>query len=195
MFVRKIQQFALEKIGFNVFIFDYRGYGLSDGVISEMGTYSDAEAAWNYVLNEKQITPDNIIIFGRSLGAAIAVDLSTKQNPAALIMESSFSSVQDLASQIYPFLPVRWLSRFHYNNYEKIQKINCPVLFIHSRNDEIIPFSHGEKLYNTANQPKQFLEIRGSHNDGFIVSEKKYISGIKDFLVKLNKIINNGVVK
>jgi uncharacterized protein len=178
--LESIKQF--HDIGLNVFIYDYRGYGKSEGSISEHGTYLDAEAAWSYLINDKKINPENIIIFGRSLGAAIASQLATKQKPVALIMESAFQSVPDLAAQIYPFLPVRWLSRFQYNNQKNIKIVNCPVLFIHSRQDEIIPFNHGEKLFEVSKQPKQFLEIQGSHNDGFLVSGEKYIAGIMEFM-------------
>ena len=178
--LESIKQFR--DLGLSVFIFDYRGYGKSGGKITEEGSYKDAKAAWDYLVNEKNINPQNIIVFGRSLGAAIACKLATKQNLSALIMESAFISVPELAAQIYPFLPVRWLSRFQYNNIENIPKISCPILFIHSRNDEIIPFSQGEKLFSIANQPKQFLEIHGSHNDGFYVSKEIYEKGILRFL-------------
>jgi fermentation-respiration switch protein FrsA (DUF1100 family) len=183
--LESIKQF--HDFGLNVFIFDYRGYGQSGGGTTEQGTHLDAEAAWNYLTNEKNISPQNIILFGRSLGAAIACQLATQQNAAALIMESAFMSVPKLAAQIYPFLPVRWLSRFQYNNLENIQKISYPVLFIHSRQDEIIPFSHGKRLFSVANPPKQFLEIYGSHNDGFYVSREIYEKGIKEFLEKLSR--------
>jgi uncharacterized protein len=183
--LESIKQF--HELGLNVLIFDYRGYGKSEGNISEKGTYLDAEAAWNYLKKVKEISPQNIIIFGRSLGAAIACQLAIQKNATFLIMESAFISVPELAAQVYPFLPVRLLSRYYYNNLENIQKISCPVLFIHSKQDEIIPFSHGEKLYSIANQPKQFLEIHGSHNDGFYVSDTIYKQGIIEFLEMLNR--------
>jgi len=183
--LESIKQF--HELDMNVFIFDYRGYGKSEGSITEQGTYLDAQAAWEYLIIEKNINPQNIIIFGRSLGAAIACDLASRKQCAALIMESAFKSIPDLGAQIYPFLPVRWLSRFTYNNLEKIQKINYPVLFIHSRKDEIIPYSHGEKLFEVANQPKQFLEIHGSHNDGFYISNIIYKKGIQEFLDTLHR--------
>jgi len=178
--LESIKQF--HELYLNVFIFDYRGYGKSDGNISEQGTYLDAQAAWNYLIIEKNIDPNKIIIFGRSLGAAIACQLATQQNPIAIIMESAFESVPELAAQIYPFLPVRWLSRFEYNNHDNIKKLDCPVLMIHSRQDEIIPFSHGKKLFAEAKEPKQFLEIQGSHNEGFYISDQIYKKGILKFL-------------
>lgn len=181
--LESIKQF--HELGLNIFIFDYRGYGESEGSISEKGTYLDSQAAWNYLLEEKNIDSKSIIIFGRSLGAAVACDLAVKKQPIALIMESPFISVPDLAVQIYWFLPVRWLSRFEYNNLEKIQKLNCPIWIIHSKQDEIIPFSHGHKLFENAKPPKKFLEIQGAHNDGFLVSQKIYISKLMQFLESL----------
>ncbi len=182
--LESIKQF--HDLDLNVLIFDYRGFGKSDGKPSEQGTYLDADAAWNFLVKEKNIKQDKIIIFGRSLGAAVACHLSMKTEPVALIMESAFLSVPELAAQIYPFLPVRWLSRFNYNNGKSIQKINCPTLIIHSPKDEIIPFSHGKKLFSLANKPKQFLEIYGSHNDGFYVSKEIYKKGILLFLKQYN---------
>jgi fermentation-respiration switch protein FrsA (DUF1100 family) len=134
------------------------------------------------LVTKKNTDSQNIIIFGRSLGAAIACQLPSQHNPAALIMESAFISVPNLAAQIYPFLPVRWLSRFEYNNLENLRNVNCPVLYIHSKYDEIIPFSHGEKLFEVAKQPKQFLQIHGSHNDGFYQSKQIYEKGVQGFL-------------
>ena len=183
--LESIKQF--HELGFNVFIFDYRGYGKSEGSMSEQGSYLDAQAAWEFLINEKNIDANSIIVFGRSLGAAIACQLATQQKSKALIMESAFLSVPDLAAQIYPFLPVRWLSRFEYNNLDNIKKINCPLLIIHSRQDEIIPFSHGKKIFEGAKDPKQFLEIQGSHNDGFYVSKLKYENGIRTFLDSLQQ--------
>jgi len=178
--MESIKQF--HDLDLNVFIFDYRGYGKSEGSISEEGTYIDAQGVWNYLINGKNIFPQNIIIFGRSLGAAIACQLATQSKPAALIMESAFISVPKLAAKIYPILPVRWISRFDYNNMENVKQLNCPVLFIHSRQDEIIPFSHGQKLFEVAKEPKQFLEIQGSHNEGFYISDQIYKKGILKFL-------------
>ena len=119
------------------------------------------------------------------MGAAIACQLATKANPTALIMESAFISVPKLAAKIYPILPVRWISRFDYKNIDNVKQLNCPVLFIHSKQDEIIPFSHGKKLFEAAKNPKQFLEIQGSHNDGFYISDKIYKTGILEFLDSL----------
>ncbi len=169
-------------LGLAVLIFDYRGYGRSEGRISEQGTYRDAEAAWRYLTEQRNIPARDIILFGRSLGAAVATQLATRHTPGALMIESAFTSVPDMAADIYPFLPVRWLARFQYATGEYLASVSCPVLVVHSRDDEIIPFKHGERLFELAKEPKQWLPIRGGHNDGFIVSGRNYVDGLDGFL-------------
>lgn len=170
------------RMGYSVLIFDYHGYGRSQGSPSEAGTYRDVEAAWEYLIRERSISPSRIILFGRSLGAAVAVHQAVVHPPGALIVESTFTSVPDRAAELYPFLPVRWLSRLDYNVKEQLQKVACPVLVVHSRDDEIIPFSHGRALYAAASEPKQFLEIGGGHNDGFILAGQTYTQELDRFL-------------
>ncbi|MDH5259642.1 MAG: alpha/beta hydrolase [Gammaproteobacteria bacterium] len=180
---------TLHDLKLSVFIFDYRGYGESEGNVSEAGTYLDAQAAWQYLTQTRNYHPDHIILWGRSLGAAVAANLSanlaTKSKAKALILESSFTSVPDLAASIYPLLPVRLLSRYQYDVVKNIKTIHSPVLIIHSRDDEIIPFSLGKKLFDAANEPKSFLEIRGGHNEGIIVSHDVYTEKLLQFLESL----------
>jgi pimeloyl-ACP methyl ester carboxylesterase len=168
----------------DVFIFDYRGYGKSEGKPSEEGTYLDAEAAWQYLVNERQVSPGNIIIFGRSLGGAIAAWLAKNYESGALILESTFTSAYDFAVRVYPFVPVRLLVRFQYNTTDYLYQINCPVLIIHSRDDELMPFEHGMRLFEVANEPKKFLEIHGSHNEGYLTSGKLYEDGLNTFIAE-----------
>jgi fermentation-respiration switch protein FrsA (DUF1100 family) len=170
------------ELGLSVLIFDYRGYGQSTGKPTEKGTYRDADAAWDYLVTQRGIPAEHIILFGRSLGASIAADLATRQSAAAVILESGFTSVPDVAANLYPWLPVRWLSRYQYDTRKKLAKIHSPVLIVHSRDDEIISYSNGERLFEAANEPKQFLQLRGGHNDGFFVSGKDYIQGLDSFL-------------
>ncbi len=170
------------RLGFSTLIFDYRGYGRSQGHPSEAGTYTDAEAAWHYLTGKRSIAPSRIILFGRSLGAAVAVHQAAKHTPGALIVESAFTSVPDMAAELYSFLPVRLLTRFDYNTRQQLQRVSCPVLVVHSRDDEIIPFRHGQALYAAANEPKQFLQLRGGHNDGFLVSGRVYTRTLDEFL-------------
>jgi hypothetical protein len=170
------------ELGLSVLIFEYRGYGQSTGRPTEKGTYRDADAAWQYLVEQRGIPPEAIILFGRSLGAAIAAELATRQDPAAVILESGFTSVPDIAAELYPWLPVRWLSRYRYDSRKLLANIHSPVLIAHSRDDEIIPYSNGEQLFAAANEPRQFLELRGGHNDGFIVSGMAYIQGLDSFI-------------
>jgi len=180
--LESIRQFV--EIGLNVFIFDYRGYGQSKGQLSEKGTYLDAEAAWDYLVNNKNIDPETIVIFGRSLGGAVAVNLATVKAYRALIVESSFTSMPDIAANNFPWLPARWLCRYKYNSYKKIPTIKRPILIIHSPDDDLIPYKHGQKLFERANQPKRFLKISGLHNDGYLTTGTIYRQGISDFLSK-----------
>jgi hypothetical protein len=170
------------ELGLATLIFDYRGYGRSGGEPSEEGTYRDAEAAWRFVTEERNIPPREVVLFGRSLGAAVAAHLATRHTPGALIIESAFTSVPDLAADLYPFLPARWLVRFRYSTQTDLGSVVCPLLIVHSRDDEIIPFAHGQRLFAVANEPKQLLELLGGHNDGFLVSRQAYMDGLRTFL-------------
>lgn len=170
------------KLGLSSFIIDYRGYGHSQGRPTEAGTYLDARAAWNYLTQQRHIPEKEIILFGRSLGGAIAAQLAAQTRPGALIVESTFTSIPELAAELYSFLPVRWLARFRYPTQDFLAKAACPVLIIHSRDDEIIPFAHGQALFKAASQPKQFLMLNGGHNDAFLINEQKYLRGIESFL-------------
>ena len=161
-------------LGLNCFIFDYRGYGSSEGKPSEEGTYLDVRAAYKWLTKQKKIPPDDIIIFGRSLGGSIAAQLASKVKAKALVIESGFTSYVDIGRKFYPYMPVRWFARFSYQTIDYVRKVHCPVMIIHSRGDDIVPFEFGLELYEAANEPKEFVEIFGSHNDGFLVSSEIY---------------------
>lgn len=182
--LQSIQTF--HDLGLSVLIIDFRGYGKSEGKTSEVGTYLDARAAWNYLVSVRGISEKNIIIFGRSLGAAIAAQLATNITPGGLILESAFSSAVDMARAAYWYLPVRLLSRFSYPTADFITRVSCPVLVVHSKQDEIVPYSHGRKIYDVAPEPKYFLELQGGHNDGFNLSQRHYVAGITNFLESLH---------
>ena len=169
-------------MGMNVLIIDYRGYGRSNGNISEKGSYLDSKAAWNYLIDVKKVEEKNIVIFGRSLGSSIAAWLASQVNAGALIVESAFSSVPSMGQHIYPFLPVRWLSRYSYDTAKYIQQVNYPVLVAHSVNDEIVPFLEGQAVFDSANEPKTFMNMQGGHNNGYRVSGSAYISGLRSFI-------------
>ena len=178
-----VQQF--HDLGLSVFIVDYRGYGRSEGRPTEQGTYRDAAAAWKYLTDERQFEPSQIVIFGRSLGGPIAAWLATQERPGALIVESAFASIVDIGRELYPFLPVRWLTRLKYPTRDYVAQAGCPVLVVHSRDDEIIPFHHGERVFAAATEPRHFLEIRGGHNDAHLGRSGPYVNGLREFLTGL----------
>lgn len=175
-----IRQF--HDLGLSVFIIDYRGYGESGGRPSEKGLYRDAEAAWRYLTATRGIAPGDVIVFGRSLGGSVASWLVANHRPAALIVESSFTSVPDVAQELYPWLPTRWLARYRHATRDHVANATCPVLVIHSRDDEIIPYHHAEAIFAAANEPKSLLTIRGGHNDAISLDEENYIAGLRTFL-------------
>jgi fermentation-respiration switch protein FrsA (DUF1100 family) len=165
-----------------VFIIDYRGYGRSEGSPSEEGLYTDARAAWDYLATERKIPPGNIIVFGDSLGGAIAIDLATKVDAAGLIVQSSFTSIKDMAAQVMPFLPT-FILRTKMDSINKIARVRSPKLFIHSPVDEMVPYRLGRQLYDAASPPKQFYEVKGaSHNEMDIIGGRAYFDAIGDFV-------------
>jgi len=170
------------ELGLDVFIIDYRGYGQSEGKPSETGTYLDARAAWEYLVVERQIAPDKIVIFGRSLGGAVASWLAAETAPGAVILESTFTSAPDMAYRLYPFLPVRLLTRLKYPVKENVKRLSSPLLVIHSKQDEIIPYDMGESVFAAAPEPKQMLALTGDHNGGFMMNRDQYQAVIGRFL-------------
>jgi fermentation-respiration switch protein FrsA (DUF1100 family) len=177
------------RLRLSTFIFDYRGYGMSEGTPSEQGSYLDMKGAWNYLIEHEGLAPSDIILIGRSLGGAVAAWLARQHTPKALIIESTFTSAPDLAGELYFYLPVKLLCRYKYNALAAIREVRCPVLIVHSQEDEIVPFRHGRILFDAANEPKTFLEISGSHNEGFITSSDVYINGLKTFLDQVDGIL------
>lgn len=155
------------KLGLNCLIVDYRGYGQSTGKPTEEGTLIDIMTGWDWLIEQKGTSPEQIILFGRSLGGSIAAIVASDIHPAALVIESAFTSYDDMAAHLYPFLPVRLFTRFDYNTLEAVKEVTCPLLVIHSPDDEIIPCKFGRQLYEAANEPKQFAELAGTHNEGF----------------------------
>jgi fermentation-respiration switch protein FrsA (DUF1100 family) len=169
-----------------VFIIDYRGYGKSEGKPTERGLYLDARAAWDYLINERRVAPERIVVFGKSLGGVPAIDLASQVTPAGLIVQSSFTSAGDMAAEILPFLP-RVLLQTKMDSLGKIQQVRCPKLFIHSRADEIVPYELGRRLYEAAPEPKEFYEVKGSpHNSTYVVGGKPYFEALRNFVQSIN---------
>lgn len=175
------------QMGLNVLIIDYRGYGKSEGRPSEAGIYKDAVASYDYLLARDDIDHSRIIGYGESLGGAVIIDLGTKRNMAALIIDSSFTSAADMAKTIYPFIP-SFLLGTKLDSVSKARTITIPKLFIHSRADEIVPFRLGERLYQAAVKPKEFLERPGGggHNDTPVDAQEKMAREIIAFLRRHN---------
>lgn len=169
-------------LGLATLIIDYRGYGRSSGSASEAGTYLDAEAAWRQATQTLGFAADRIILFGESLGGGVATRLAVDHRPGALVLASTFTSVPDLGAELYPLLPVRLLARIQYDNLTRLRQVGCPVLVMHSRDDDIIPFAHGQRLYEAARTPKHFIELSGGHNEGFVFARQDWIRQLDGFL-------------
>ncbi len=175
------------RLGLNVLIVDYRGYGQSSGKTGEQGTYADAKAAWDYLVEQRRLPPERIVIFGRSLGGGVGAWLASRPGiePAGVIIESSFSSGMDMGRRLYPVLPVRLITRIKYPVREYITEVRAPVMVVHSRDDEIIPFDMGQTIYQAAPEPKTFFEMGGDHNAGFWISRELYVPALDDFLTSV----------
>jgi uncharacterized protein len=176
---------SLHGLGLAVLILDYRGYGESSGSPSEEGTYRDALAAWDYLTTTRGIAADRVVLFGESLGGAVATWLATRERPAGLVLESTFTTMRELAGHVYPFFPARLLLRTDYPTIERLSRVRCPVLVIHSRDDEIVPFEHGERLFAAAPGHKQFVKRQGGHNDAFLAGRAVLVAGIERFITSI----------
>lgn len=171
-------------LNLNVVLFDYRGYGLSSGFPSENNTYEDADAVWSFLIEKKCLKADEIIVLGRSMGGPIAANLAKKHLPKMCILESTFTSVPDVARARFPIFPTKWLVSIKFSTIDYIKEIDCPLLVVHSRDDEIIPFEMGDKLFATANKPKEFLELKGGHNETYFECLEKYREKLEKFIGK-----------
>jgi fermentation-respiration switch protein FrsA (DUF1100 family) len=169
-------------VGVQVFIFDYREYGRSQGRISREGTFLDANAAYGYVTETRKVPAEDIVLFGRSLGTALATDIAVKHPCGALILEAAFTNSSDMAKMLAPFL-FDWRPKVPYDNLGKIGKIKVPVLIIHGDHDEIIPVEMGRRVFVAANSPKDLYIIPGAHhNDTYVVGGKDYFGRLKSFI-------------
>ncbi|UCG57603.1 MAG: alpha/beta hydrolase [Phycisphaerales bacterium] len=169
-------------LGLNCLIFDYRGYGKSEGKPGEKGTYLDARAAYRWLIEQKAALPEDIIVFGRSLGGSIAANLASQVTVGGLVVESAFTSYVDIGKRFYPYMPVRLFARFRYNTLDYIGSVRCPVMLIYSKDDEIVLFEFGLRLYEAATEPKRLVETFGSHNDHYLVSAGIYREAWIDWL-------------
>lgn len=179
----------LVKRDISVFIFDYRGYGQSSGRPSEKGIYIDGIAAYDYLTEIEKISPDRIVIFGRSIGGAVAIEVALQRKVRCLIIESTFTSTKDMAKTIFPFFIFSPFLPHHYNNILKIAGVTIPKLIIHGEDDNIVPFSMGNKLFAQATEPKLFLPIhRAGHNDTYVVGGGDYFEAIVNFILSSTSV-------
>jgi len=169
-------------LGLNVFAFDYRGYGRSKGKPGEEGTYQDAEAAYQWLLS-KGFASERIVGMGESLGGGVVSELAVRAKLGGLILQSSFTSIPDLGSELFPWLPVQRMASIRYDTIGKLPKIRVPVLIMHSREDSLIGYHHAERNFASANSPKRIVELSGDHNETLASSFDAYRNGIRDFLV------------
>ena len=173
----------LHRIGCTVFIYDYRGYGRSEGSPTEEGVYGDGLAAFDHLVSLEGIDPRRLVLYGRSLGGAVSVEVATHRNPAVIILESTFSSARDMAGHLYSFLPARFFLRSRFDSESKIRSIARPLLFLHGSADSIVPIALGRKLFDAANPPKEFFVIPGaSHNDTHVIGGERYFQKLREFL-------------
>ncbi|WP_373507956.1 alpha/beta hydrolase [Thiocapsa sp.] len=170
------------RLGLSVLIVDYRGYGRSAGRASEAGLYLDAVAARDYLVEARGVDPASILIFGRSLGASVAADLAARAPSGGVILESGFSSARDMARHLYPGLHHVLYLRFDFDAAERLSRVRAPVLVLHSRDDEIVPYALGRKLFEAAREPKRFVDLRGDHNSGFLASQPDYERTLAAFI-------------
>jgi hypothetical protein len=171
----------------DVLLFDYRGYGLSEGSPDEAGTYRDARAAYRW-LREHGQGPERIVLFGESLGSAVALELALGADAGALVLESAFTSIPQMARTVYWFLPVWPLVRTRYDNLAKIPRLRVPLFVLHGDRDEIVPFAQGRRLFDAAPEPKRFYAIPGaSHNDTYLVGGEPYWRALREFLDGLDQ--------
>jgi uncharacterized protein len=187
-FDRPVHYAGLRQLGLNLLAFDYRGYGESGGTPSENGLYRDAQAAYRYLREKRGVPSDRIVVFGHSLGSAVAVDLVSRVPAAGLILDGALTSVIDRGQELYPYMPVRWIAKSKFNSLEKVAEIRIPKLFLHAVGDEVVPLAHGRRLFEAAPPPKTFMELQGGHGDAFDVDSANYFGSIARFLATLPKL-------
>ena len=174
-----------DKLKIHIFIFDYRGYGKSAGKPSEEGTYKDGVAALEHLRSRKDVEAERIVLFGQSLGAAVATEIAVRQSGLALILEAPFTSIRDMARIAVPWLPIGSFLQTKYDSLAKIKQVRAPILVLHGDFDDVVPFDQGKRIFAAAPEPKEFYTIQGSrHNDTYIIGGEAYFKALKDFIDK-----------
>lgn len=182
--IHRLENLAeLYRLGLSVFLFDYRGYGRSKGSPSEKGLYMDAMAAHAYVKGTRGIAPKRLVIFGRSLGAAVAGELAARRPAAGLILETAFPSIDAMAKAHSLGLPAHWLLQSRYPLADRLRDIHVPILVVHGDRDDIVPLEMGKQVFEAAHEPKSLYIVPGAnHNDLYQVGGKPYFQRLKRFV-------------
>jgi fermentation-respiration switch protein FrsA (DUF1100 family) len=171
----------LMNTGVAALVFDYRGYGKSTGTPGEEGTYLDAQAAYDW-LRGRGFAAENIILFGESLGGAVAAELALREPVGGVVLQSTFTSIPDVGAELLWWLPVRWINTIKYDTLDKLPRVKVPVLVMHSRDDTLVRFRHAERNFAAANEPKLFHETSGGHNYSLTLEPEKCVKGLEKFL-------------
>jgi fermentation-respiration switch protein FrsA (DUF1100 family) len=171
---------VFRSMGLSVLLLGYRGYGASDGSPTEEGVYLDAEAAHDHLV-ARGFEPDRIVVYGESLGGAVATELARRRDVAGVMIESAFTSVPDMGQSLYPFLPVRWLARIRLDNAARVGELTCPLLLVHSPDDEIVPYAHARKLLALAPAGTELVDTEARHNDGGFLRREAFVERVRKF--------------
>jgi uncharacterized protein len=171
------------KIGVSVFAVDYRGYGKSEGKPDEAGVYHDADAAYDYLIQRRHFGAEDIIIYGHSLGGAVAVDLASRRPCGGLIVQSSFTSLRAMARRMFRLPLIEYAAKSRFDSIDKIRNVHAPILIVHGTRDEVVPFAMGQQLFAAAPEPKGFYSIDGAgHNNLMEVGGEGYLECLRRFV-------------
>jgi len=179
------------ELGFDILAIDYRGYGHSGGHPTEVGLYVDVRTAWDWLVGVRAVAPARIVIAAESLGVSLATNLALDTAPAGLVLEAGFTRAADIAARRYPWLPVRQVVRLRLANDERVARVRCPKLFVHSVDDQTVPVRHARRLMQRAAPPRQLLKIRGAHARACVEGGPRYLDGLRRWLAGLD--VTDGV--
>jgi len=173
---------SMRDLGVNLLAFDYRGFGESNGAPDERGLYDDATASYQYLTRSLGVPPERLVLFGHSLGSGVAIELASRVPAGGLIVEGAYTSIVDRGQELYPFFPIALMATQRFPSLDRVGLIEMPKLFLHSPEDSVIPYAHGRRLFDAARAPKQFVDVRGGHDDAYRIDKAVYYGAIEEFL-------------
>jgi len=172
-------------LGFAVLALEYRGYGRSTGRATEHGLYTDVQAAWRWLTTDHGCDPSVVMVAAESMGVSLATELGVRERPAAMVLEAGFTCAADVAMRRYPWLPVRQMIRLSLSNLDRIGRVRCPKLIVHSVADTLVPITMGRRLYQRAAPPRDILTVRGAHARACVEGGERYRAGLVRWLERL----------